>query len=168
MTTGPETGSVPAKQIVEAADPQLLDKLKPEQRESVLRVVQQVATSFEGPLPPPQMLAEYDRLIPNGADRMMKLLESQTNHRLLQESRSLEALHSLPARGQWIGTFLCLFFGSIGWHLSIEGRETVAALLFSTTIIGLVTVFVLGRAPSSRREVSDPPVQSKPGTKKRK
>ena len=147
----------PAEQIVERADPQLLKKLQPEQRERVLRIIQQVATSFEGPLPPPQMLAEYDQLIPQGAERLMKLLEGQTRHRHEQESRIVKAQTNLPARGQIIGTVLCIFFGAIGWHLSINGHDAVAGLLFGTTIIGLVTVFVLGRAPQVRTANSSSP-----------
>lgn len=140
------SSSIPAEQIVQQADPQLLKKLPPEQRERVLRVIQ-TAVNFKGPLPPPHMLAEYDRLIPQGAERLMRLLEAQTHHRHDQESRIVQMQSSLSSRGQWIGTVLCLFFGVIGWHLATNGHDWVAGVLFGTTILGLVTVFVLGRAP---------------------
>jgi len=154
-----------AEQIVQQADPQLLKKLQPEQRESVLRIVQQTLTSFEGPLPPPQMLAEYDRLIPQGADRLMRLLESQTSHRHVQETRIVSTQTSLPLRGQFIGTGLCVFFGAIGWRLSFTGHDAVAGVLFGTTILGLVTIFVLGRVP---KQSSPPSSASRPKGKRKK
>jgi uncharacterized membrane protein len=145
-----DPGPLSVKQIVEKAEPHLLEKLEPEQRELLLQVVERAVTSFEGPLPPPQMLAEYDRLIPHGADRLMQLVENQARHRQEQESRLVKAETTLPGRGQIIGTALCLFFGIIGWNLSINGHDGVAGLLFGTTIIGLVTIFVLGRAPTAK------------------
>ena len=145
--SSPDPSTDTAEQIVQQADPQLLKKLQPEQRERVLRIVQQTITSFEGPLPPPHMLAEYDRLIPQGADRLMRLLEPQTQHRHTQETRIVSSQTSLPVRGQIIGTCLCVFFGAIGWHLAFTGHDWVAGVLFGTTILGLVTIFVLGRVP---------------------
>jgi uncharacterized membrane protein len=150
MAGDADPGALPGEKIVEKAEPHLLEKLEPEQRELLLRVVERAVTSFEGPLPPPQMLAEYDRLIPGGAERLMKLVENQASHRQQQEARLVKAETSLSMRGQLIGTGLCLFFGLIGWHLSIHGHDGVAGLLFSTTILGLVTVFVLGRAPEAK------------------
>jgi uncharacterized membrane protein len=150
MADGTDSDPLPVEKIVEKADPQLLKELEPEQRELVLGIVQRVATRFEGPLPPPEILAEYDRLIPQGAERLMRLLEAQTHHRHERETHLAKSQAELSARGQVIGSGLCLVFGVIGWTLSMNGHDTVAGLLFSTTILGLVTVFVLGRAPQAR------------------
>jgi uncharacterized membrane protein len=37
--------------------------------------------SFMGPIPPPGMLAEYNNVIPNGADRVIKMAEKEQAHR---------------------------------------------------------------------------------------
>lgn len=138
-----------AEQIVRQIDPQLLQKLRPEDRKRLLGIVEVAATSFRGPLPPPEMLAEYDRLIPQGADRLMRLLEVQTRTRQERESRLVDSQVTLPARGQWLGGALCVFFGAIGWNLALNGHDAVAGVLFGTTILGLITVFVLGRMPQA-------------------
>ena len=141
--------SLPAEELVKQTDPQLLKDLKslPQpQRDKVLRTIQ-TAVSFQGPLLPPNMLAEYDRLIPQGADRLMRLLEHQTAHRHEQETRLVMSQTSLSARGQGIGFLLCLFFGIIAWHMATTGHDAVAGVVFGTTIIGLITVFVLGHLP---------------------
>ncbi len=112
--------------------------------------------NFVGPLPPPHMLAEYERLIPEGADRLMRILEEQTRFRLEQDSEVSKTHLGLQSRGQIIGAVLCVIFGGMGWQLGNGGHDVFAGLLFSTTIIGMVTVFVIGRVPPrTSPEVSD-------------
>jgi uncharacterized membrane protein len=43
---------------------------------------------FSGPVPHPQLLAQYNEALPNGADRIVKLTENQAAHRQAMESRS--------------------------------------------------------------------------------
>ena len=147
MSDSSDSGQGSAERIVRQIDPQLLQKLGSEDRKRLLGIVETAATSFRGPLPPPEMLAEYDRLIPQGADRLMRLLEVQTSSRLERDAKLVDSQVTLPARGQLFGAVLCVFFGAIGWHLALEGHDGVAGLLFGTTILGLITVFVLGRMP---------------------
>lgn len=44
----------------------------------------------EGPLPPPDILEAYDKVVPNGADRIMSLAERQSQHRQDMEARVIE------------------------------------------------------------------------------
>ena len=41
------------------------------------RLVQQTMQAFSGPLPPPSMLAEYNNVVQNGAERIMVMAEKQ-------------------------------------------------------------------------------------------
>jgi uncharacterized membrane protein len=148
----PEESQALAGKAEDQLDPKLLEALPKEKRELVLQYVKTAA--FQGPLPPPHMLEEYNRLIPNGADRLMRLVEGQAKHRQTQEERLIRAQTSLPSRGQWIGFLLCLIFGAIGWDLAKNGHDWVAGILFTTTIIGLIVVFVLGRSPQEGPKAS--------------
>lgn len=144
-----EEGERPLQSVL----PGLLEELNPEQRAKVVSVVQHVITleeRFKGPLPPPRMLAEYDRLIPKGAERLMALVEMQVVHR-----------HNIARNGQWMGFGLAVFFGIIGLALAIKGMPWVAGIVFTTTIVGLISVFVLGRAPKSDASTQQP--SSTPG-----
>jgi len=51
-------------------------------------MVQSVRVEFSGPLPHPQLLAQYNEAVPNGADRIVKLTENQAAHRQSIESRA--------------------------------------------------------------------------------
>lgn len=143
----------PAEKTEDQLDPKLLEAIPKEKREQFLQFVRTAA--FQGPLPPPRMLEAYNRLIPNGADRLMRLVEEQAKHRQTQEARLVHAQISLPSRGQGIGFLLCLIFGAIGWDLAKNGHDWVAGILFTTTIIGLVVVFVLGRSPQDGDKPED-------------
>ena len=50
-----------------------------------------VAQSFEGPLPPPAFLKQYDEALPGAADRILVLAESQSKHRMEIEKKLIHA-----------------------------------------------------------------------------
>jgi len=45
------------------------------------KTVAAVSTEFVGPLPPPAMLDGYNQIIPDGANRIMRMAESEAEHR---------------------------------------------------------------------------------------
>jgi hypothetical protein len=46
------------------------------------------ASYFAGPLPPPEVLARYNDVVPNGADRILSMAERQGAHRESLETKS--------------------------------------------------------------------------------
>lgn len=53
------------------------------QKDNPLQLVKQ-QISFSGPIPHPDLLAQYDQIIPNGADRILLMAEAQSRHRRLR------------------------------------------------------------------------------------
>jgi hypothetical protein len=43
-------------------------------------------TSFQGPLPHPQILSQYDQIVPGSAERIISQWESQSRHRQLRSN----------------------------------------------------------------------------------
>ena len=62
----PQVKSAPQAHRFPAADEQL---------------VAQVRHEFSGPLPPPDLLAQYDQVMPGLAQKIVSQFESETNHR---------------------------------------------------------------------------------------
>ena len=58
----------------------IIQKLPPEKRE--VTVIERHA-SFSGPLPPPSILEDYDRVCPGAADRIIKMAEKEQKVNLL-------------------------------------------------------------------------------------
>lgn len=104
-------------------------------------VLQAIHVEVSGPLPQPQVLAQYDAVVPGGADRIVKLAENQVKHR-----------HTMQARGQ-IFTFvlaLVVLLGGIGLVAlgnSVEGLVPLVAAL-----AGLGGLFVYREIQWSRSE----------------
>jgi uncharacterized membrane protein len=72
-----ENGNIP-KELLD-----LLKDLPEEQRGEVtqkLIVTSQHLTAFHGPLPPPEVLKEYQSILPGSPDRFLKLVENEQEH----------------------------------------------------------------------------------------
>lgn len=113
----------------------------PPDRGGRARIIQ-IQQGFSGPLPPPEMLAQYDAVLPGSADRIVKMAEDQSSHRRRIESR-----------GQIFGFVLVLvaIVGGIG--LILDGRSAEGLVPLIGALAGLAGIFVYGeyRAHQARR-----------------
>lgn len=66
-----------------------------------------VAVQFEGPLPPPDMLAHYEDVVPGAAERILSLAERQQRHRMGVDERML-GLAKAALRAETIGQYSAL------------------------------------------------------------
>ena len=60
----------------------LIPKDKKKDAEEIISSISITQALFSGPLPPPSILSEYNNIIKNGAERMMKMTENQSGHRI--------------------------------------------------------------------------------------
>jgi uncharacterized membrane protein len=115
-------------------------------------VIQQAALqmrlTFNGPLPPPEVLAGYNDALPNGADRIVKLAEEQAAHRRRLESRGQLLLFAFAVVALVGGIVLIALGESAGGLVPIIGA-----------IGGLGGLFVYREYITRRttREVEGPP-----------
>ena len=62
----------------------------PETEEGVVKRFLQVARAFVGPVPPPDLLRQYEEISPGFADRLIQMAEAQQNHRHQLEQQHLD------------------------------------------------------------------------------
>jgi uncharacterized membrane protein len=55
------------------------------------QAIVQATTHYQGPIPPPQLLKQYDEISPGFADRIIRMAESETAHRQQAENKALDA-----------------------------------------------------------------------------
>lgn len=149
MSQEPEKISADVVEVIEKVDP--LIRALPQAQQQEVRQIVTMAIAFQGPLPPPAMLEHYGKIIPNAPERMMALLEKQTDHRIAMETKLVDGRVSVTKTGQWMAFVLSLFFGSTAAYLGINGHEWLAGTIATTTIIGLAVVFVLGKEPGQKQ-----------------
>lgn len=103
----------------------------------------------QGPLPPPRILKEYDEIIPNGAERIMRMAEKEQDSRLEVKRLNDESNRKLMKRkldyfkrGQWMGFSLALIVLISAGLFAYFNFVTLAGILLTTTLVALVGLFV--------------------------
>jgi len=130
-----------------------LPKKKQEEIKAVLvSLTVSEETSFSGPLPPPQLLKAYSSVVDNGAERIFKMAENQSKHRIDLESHAIKEELLQSRRGQIFGFILGIVGLILATVLAFYGYETIAGIFGTTTIGALVTVFVIGKKQQSNTE----------------
>lgn len=127
----------------------LIKSLPEEKREKAVNIITSFsikkASSFSGPLPPPEILGEYNKTLQKGAERIMKMAEHQSGHRIELEKHAIKEELKQSGRGQIFGFILAIIGMAIAFGLALLGHDTVAGIFGTTTIVGLVTIFVIGK-----------------------
>jgi uncharacterized membrane protein len=147
-----------AKPNEESGDPKLpillqeeLAKIVPEKdkREEILRAIGAIAvkssSSYSGPLPPPEMLKQFDEVLPGLAKIIVDRVEKQSDHRMRLEERTIFEQLSESRRGQHYGLVIGLSGLLTCAVLALMGHDTVAAVIGAMDLAGLVAIFVIGK-----------------------
>ncbi len=124
----------------------ILQKLpEHEQRTVKALVALSIKKLWSGPLPPPDILREYNEVIPNGAERIFKRSEKQSDHRMQLENLAVSTELKQSSRGQHYGLIIAFSFLIAAFVLAYTGHDTAGIILGTVDIFGLVSIFVLGK-----------------------
>jgi uncharacterized membrane protein len=136
------------------AKPSIIEKKQPKQpvkapdapkRSQASRGIVHQSASFEGPMPPPAILEGYERLVPGAAERILAMAESDTKHQHAIEFAALRAMESEVKRGQIFAFVIGLAALLASMFALYMGSPTVAGIIGGTTVVGLVSAFIIGR-----------------------
>lgn len=83
----------------------LPDKSSPD---AVRLEAQSVSQHWSGPLPPPSALAQFEKIIPHGAERILAMVEREQAHRLATDKEDLSASIQDTRRGHYVGGLIAL------------------------------------------------------------
>lgn len=123
-----------------------------EQKESLLQSTnndQQVIHSsqritFSGPLPPPNVLEYYEKILPGSAERILKMAEEQSRHRRSLEEKVINSDISNSKHGLLFGFFIGIVAFSTTILLAYFGYPISGVIVGLGYITSLVGVFVYG------------------------
>ena len=102
-------------------------------------------TRFDGPIPPPAALADYDKVFPGCADRIVALAESQSAHRQELEKTVVSGNVAAERRAQHSAFFLGVLVITIGGVLIYFNKDVQGLAAILGTLATLAGVFVYGR-----------------------
>jgi uncharacterized membrane protein len=112
------------------------EKSVPQQNKIVL--ARSLEASFSGPLPHPDILAGYNRVVPDAAERILCMAEKAQKHRHEVELDQHRRVEKLITRGQWLSFVTAIFVFSVGSFLVYLGKSVEGM----TTMIATLAVFV--------------------------
>ncbi len=101
------------------------------------------AEYFAGPLPPPELLARYNDIIPNGAERILAMAERQSAHRETLEREVVRGNLASQRRGSIFAFVLALVAIAGGIWLIDVGRNISGLATVISAMGGLASVFYM-------------------------
>jgi uncharacterized membrane protein len=123
----------------------------PQQQERLISGRFEVS-QYSGPLPDPEILARYEKVLHGAAERTFKLVESEQEHRHKMQEKQLDAgiadqkdIRNIEKRGQFFALLIAL--SSIGVAVfSVSSGQEIVASIFGVSGVGtLVVSFIQGR-----------------------
>jgi uncharacterized membrane protein len=143
---GENSGEI-VDRVPKELEPVLKDLPEPK-RQAILKALKSISIhqqTFSGPLPPPNILKNYSDVVRDGAERIMSMAEKQSAHRIVLEDHAIREELRQSGRGQVFGFILGFVGLGLATLLAILGHEVIAGIFGTTTIVGLVAVFVIGK-----------------------
>jgi uncharacterized membrane protein len=114
------------EQIIREYAPEVLNSIPPKNRPKLSQVsvsfYQQEVSVRSGPLPAPEELAAYNQIIPEGADRIMKMAEQQSAHRISLESTVVNSQQKQSFCGQIFGLIIGLSGLGLATYAAIHNQ----------------------------------------------
>lgn len=163
--------------VVREVAPEALNKIPDDKKELLASLVIEKTTHIRSvrsaPLPEPSELAIYNQIIPNGADRIMKLAEAQTAHRIEIERTVIFSQKNQAFRGQVFGLIVGLGGLSLATFAATNGHDWFGGAIGSGTLVSLVYVFVQSREKQEeelgekRQQMQQVPQRQNPKKKNR-
>jgi uncharacterized membrane protein len=110
--------------------------------------------SFSGPLPHPALLAKYNEVVTNGAERIMAMAERQSIHRESLEAQVVAENVASQKRGSIFAFIICLIGLLGGFTLIAVGKSPYGLASIISSLAALAGVFVYGKY-QQRKERQD-------------
>ena len=109
-------------------------------------------TEVSGPIPSPQILQQYNNIVPSAAERIIRMAEKQSDHRMALENRVVSSNLVKSYLGMIAGTSIAIFGLYIAKEIAINGNPATAGIIAALDLGGLVWVAVTN-TKSQRKEL---------------
>jgi uncharacterized membrane protein len=133
-----------------------------------------VTTAFQGPLPPPSLLQEYDSIVPGLAQEIVHWTTSQTAHRQGIEHRAMAIDEKMSTWyvvevlvGQLFALIIAMTVIAAVVYLSLKGHEIAAGALGTVGFGGIIAAFITGRRKRTSSETKEAPTNAQSTPKKK-
>jgi uncharacterized membrane protein len=99
---------------------------------------------YEGPLPHPATLKQYDEIVPGAAERLISMAEAQASHRQDLESRVIRNDNLKSLLGTIFGFVIALVGFVGGLYAALKGQPFWGGAVSIGTLASVVIAFIYG------------------------
>lgn len=104
-----------------------------------------ISAEWSGPVPPPNILEAYDRLVPGSAEKIINNWTAESEHRRQMDRRVI----AIEERDRPRSRYLAFIFSIIALVTTIVlgflGQEIAASIVGGGTLVGVVAAFLSAR-----------------------
>jgi uncharacterized membrane protein len=119
------------------------------QPRAIARTIRQVVRSelrvFSGPLPPPEILIQYNEVFPGCGKAVFEMAQKEQQHRHAPEDRETEADIKLASRGQIIGGSLAIVAVLGAIYLLAHDKSVTGLSVLGAVVVAFGGAFVYDR-----------------------
>jgi uncharacterized membrane protein len=139
--------AVSVKEVIQEKAPDVLKGIPQEKIEALARITieRHEFSMRSSPLPDPAELAAYNQIIPAGADRILKMAEAQSSHRIDIEKRVVRSQQTQGFCGQLFGLIIGVFGIGSATFAAIRGQPWFGSIIGGATLVSLVSAFLYSR-----------------------
>jgi uncharacterized membrane protein len=136
-------GSAPLPVVAQAhAKPRIDAEEQSKEHQQRVMMASFSAEMYSGPIPPPAIMAEWEKLLPGSADRILKMAEKQSAHRIAIEAKVVDSDVRRSDRGLVFGFIIALVM-IIGGLITVGlGHDWAGVAVITGSLIGVVGLFV--------------------------
>jgi uncharacterized membrane protein len=119
--------------------------------ERIQRVTAQ-RTTFNGPIPHPDIFRKYGEVIPDAPERILKVFEEDSKHARDIEVAALNAQKGDNKRVHWMAWSLIAGGYALALIFAYLDKDTLAGLVLTTTLAGTIVGFFQNRQEQKKNE----------------
>src|SRR5579863_834396 len=119
-----------------------------------------VGVDYSSPLPISQEFANYEKILPGAAERILAQAAKEQQNRFLNDSKTHESnqqildsnqniiknSHREKMLGISVGGAICTVVTIFGGYLILKGHDWAGASMICSTVVGVAVAFVTGRS----------------------
>lgn len=129
---------------IQSTDPQLVEKIDKDLKKSITIMCHE-ERDFSGPIPTPEMLKEYDNVLPGLAGRIVAGAEDERHHRHATQTTLIKNEYLERRIGQIFGFLIGIAGLVVCLILGLNNNNVVAGIVGGASLVGLVSVFIFGK-----------------------
>ncbi|MDR0955326.1 MAG: DUF2335 domain-containing protein [Rikenellaceae bacterium] len=133
------------EKLVEKAAVEIVEDKTLDSKTKAVEILSMYHESFSGPMPSPRMMADYEKVLPGAAERIIAMTEEQQRHRIALEKVVIPKQVKQSGRGQVFAFSICILMLLFAGYCVSAGAEWTAVITIVLALVSVVGLFITGK-----------------------